>query len=103
MNADIEEAAEVLHVQGEMSIYRAIELAHLLLPAIGNPAKDVRMDLSRVTEFDTAGLQILLMARRVAASGGQRLRVVQASECVRQVLALCDLADLCDTPADSLA
>jgi ABC-type transporter Mla MlaB component len=45
-----------------------------------------------VTEFDTAGLQLVLMARRLAESKGHRLDVVQPSECVLDVLKLCNVS-----------
>lgn len=78
-----------LRVHGEMTIYRASEVAQTLFAAIRTHAGDVSLDLSDVTEFDTAGLQIVLLARRMAESDGRRLDVVQPSECVAEVLKLC--------------
>jgi len=46
------------------------------------------LDLSAVTEFDSAGLQLLLMARREAARLGRQLVVSAASHAVRDVFAL---------------
>ena len=82
-------SADVLRVQGEMTIYRAAELAQTCL---GEPATQI--DLSEVTEIDTAGLQLLLVMNRVAVAAGRRLHVVNPSSCVRDVLALCNLTDL---------
>jgi anti-anti-sigma regulatory factor len=48
--------------------------------------------MSDVTEFDTAGLQLVLMARRMVEANGHRLDVVQPSECVSEVLKLCNVA-----------
>lgn len=79
-------------VHGEMTIYRASEIAQTLLAAIRAHEGDVSLDLSAVTEFDTAGLQIVLMARRLAAMNGYRLDVMQPSECVVEVLELCNVA-----------
>lgn len=81
-----------LRVHGEMTIYRAGEVAQTLLAEVRAHAGDVSLDLSEVTEFDTAGLQIVLMARRLAEAGGRRLDVVQPSECVLEVLQLCNVA-----------
>ncbi|MDY6946729.1 MAG: STAS domain-containing protein [Pseudomonadota bacterium] len=81
-----------LRVQGEMTIYRAGEVAQALFAAIRAHDGDVSLDLSEVTEFDTAGLQLVLMARRMAETNGRRLEVVQPSECVAEVLHLCHVA-----------
>jgi anti-anti-sigma regulatory factor len=45
-------------------------------------------DLSAVTEFDSAGLQLLLIARQEAARLGKQLAVPAASPAVRDVFAL---------------
>ena len=87
-----------LRVQGEMTIYRAGELAQGLFTAVREQSGDLHLDLSEVTEFDTAGLQILLMARHIAEARGARLDFVRASECVTDVLRLCNVADTV-TPA----
>lgn len=83
---------EALRVQGEMTIYRASEVAQTLFAAVRDHDGDVSLDLSEVSEFDTAGLQLVLMARRLAEADGRRLDVVQPSECVSEVLNLCNVA-----------
>jgi anti-anti-sigma factor len=81
-----------LRVDGEMTIYRANEVAQTLFAALRAHAGDVSLDLSDVTEFDTAGLQLVLMARRMVEANGRRLEVAQPSECVVDVLGLCNVA-----------
>lgn len=81
-----------LRIDGEMTIYRASELAQTLFAAIRAHGGDVHLNLSAVTEFDTAGLQLVLMARRLAESDGHRLDVLQPSECVLEVLNLCNVS-----------
>lgn len=84
-------AAQTLRIDGEFSIYRAAELKPVLLQAIeSSPVLDV--DLSGVAEFDTAGVQLLLLAKRVAAERGHELRLVRHSAVVVDVLQLLDLA-----------
>lgn len=80
-------AAACLAVEGEMTIYRAAELKPALLDAVRTHGAPV-LDLSAVTEFDSAGLQLLMMARREAAALGKRLDVSAASLAVRDVFAL---------------
>ena len=71
-------AAACLAVEGEMTIYRAAELQPVLLDAVRTHDAPA-LDLSEVTEFDCAGMQLLLVARREArrlgpgqAEGGDR-------------------------------
>ncbi|MFN8075579.1 MAG: STAS domain-containing protein [Kineosporiaceae bacterium] len=52
------------------------------------PAAVLDLDLAAVTELDTAGLQLLLLAARETALSGGGVRVVAASDAVRRVLAL---------------
>lgn len=102
MNQDNQSRDEVLRLQGEVTIYRAGELAQQVLTAVRRQ-RCSRIDLSEVTELDTAGIQILLMARRLASAGEIPLQVVNPSECVRDVLSLCNLAHLVDAPAGQAA
>ena len=65
-------AAACLAVEGEMTIYRAAELKPALLDAV-RAHEAPALDLSAVTEFDSAGLQLLLVARQEAARLGRQL------------------------------
>ncbi|HWK73824.1 MAG TPA: STAS domain-containing protein [Povalibacter sp.] len=99
MNQDIQGRNEVLRLHGEMTIYRAGELAQQVLSALRQQPLP-HIDLSEVTEFDTAGMQILLLAHRFAAASEMRLAIVNPSECVREVLTLCNLTHLIDAQAE---
>jgi anti-sigma B factor antagonist len=80
-----------LRIEGELTIYRAAELKQTLLAAVAaNEA--VEVDLSQVSEFDSAGLQLLLLAKREAGATGRSLRLVDHSPAVVEVLELFDLA-----------
>ena len=85
--------APVLRLDGELSIYRAAELKPLTLGAVAAAAgaAEARFDLSEVTEIDTAGVQLLLLARREAAAGGLTLALCDASPAVRSAFALLEL------------
>ncbi|MBQ5947357.1 lipid asymmetry maintenance protein MlaB [Massilia sp. ST3] len=81
----------ILRIEGELSIYRAAELRQELLAALdGAAALDI--DLSAVTELDSAGVQLLLAAGKSAHAGRKALRLLAPSEAVREVFALIDLA-----------
>ena len=57
------DASTVLTIEGDMNIYRAAELKQLLVTAAEN-ATVVHVDLCDVTELDSAGVQLLLLARQ---------------------------------------
>lgn len=94
-------AAFAVALDGELTIYRAAELKPVLLDAL-HGASAPAFDLSGVTEIDTAGVQLLLLAQREAAAAGARLRLVAPSAAVRDALQLLALESLLGTePAEA--
>lgn len=84
-----------LALNGEMTIYSAAQLKSPLLDASrGNKVLDV--DLSQVSEFDVAGLQLIALMKREALARGNQLRFISHSAAVSEVLQLCNLAELFD-------
>jgi len=79
--------AACLAVEGEMTIYRAAELQPALLDLVRTHDAPA-LDLSAVTEFDSAGLQLLLVARSEATRLGKPFAVAAASPAVRDAFAL---------------
>ena len=77
-----------------MTIYSAAALAQRIAAAIADASGgEPRLDLSQVTEIDTAGLQILLMARKLARPRGG-LALIAPSPRVQALLRLCGLEDM---------
>jgi anti-anti-sigma factor len=74
----------VLHIEGELTIFRAAELMQTLLAS--PPPADV--DLSGVTEIDTAGLQLLMLAKKRAVAEHRQLSLVAHSAAVTEVFEL---------------
>ena len=72
------------------------QIAALLAPWLGPDA--TQLDLSHVMELDTAGLQLLLTARRFASAAGRELSVTNPSRVVSDVLELCRLGALLAPP-----
>lgn len=91
MTAETQNAAALLSIQGEMNIYRAVELKQALLAPIV-PGATVEVDLSGVTDLDTAGLQVLMLAKKTAQALGGELRLVAHSPVVVDVLELLHLS-----------
>jgi anti-sigma B factor antagonist len=77
-----------------MTIYTCGDLKARLLEELAAHPDATRLDLSRVVELDTAGLQLLLTARRYASDAGRELSVANPSRVVADVLELCRLGAL---------
>jgi anti-anti-sigma regulatory factor len=82
-------APSVLRIEGELTIFRAAELKPVLL---AQPAPSA-IDLSGVTEIDTAGLQLLMVAKQVALAEGRTLQLVATSPAVDELLTLLDVCN----------
>ena len=83
--------ARTLVIDGELTIHTAAERKAALVASL-EAGDDLDLELSGVTELDTAGLQLLLMAHREAAAVGHRLRLVDPSRAVLDVLAIAHLS-----------
>lgn len=84
--------AHRLDIDGELTIAVAAEQQGRLRAFLRQcAAATAELDLSGVTELDTAGLQILLAARREAAHQGTALTFHAPSPAVRDVFATANL------------
>ncbi len=83
-----------MRIVGEMTVYTAAALQKQVLDGITGRTATKLLDLSEVSEMDTAGLQILLVARRHAIALGRELQVVAASSAVSDVLELLQLTTI---------
>jgi anti-anti-sigma factor len=73
-----------------MTIYRAADLKTLVLDAL-RKTRVLEIDLSGVTELDTAGLQVLMLAKQTAAADQRELRLLQHSPAVVEIFDMLDL------------
>ena len=81
-----------LSLDGELTIYRAAELKELLLNALAAGGGDLEVDLSGVSDFDSAGLQLLMLAKKTAQERGRELRLTGHSPAVLEVFELLNVA-----------
>lgn len=81
----------LLHVEGEMTIYTAAELKSQLLPHLAH-SRGLEINLSQVSEVDSAGLQLLILAKRETQLKGQTLLLTSHSSAVQEAFELCNLA-----------
>jgi anti-anti-sigma factor len=88
--------AQTLHIEGELTIYRAAELCETLQATLAAlpPGADLTLGLAGVTEMDSAGVQLLIAARKSAAAAGRALRLRDPSPAVADVFATLRLAPL---------
>jgi len=71
-------------VIGPLNIYEAAQFKQGLVGIIRDAVSfaSIEMDLSEVSELDTTGVQLLVLARREAAAIGKGLRVTARSAAV---------------------
>ena len=79
-----------IEIKGEMNIYSVAALRSQLLDAL-DAASEVEVDLSAVGEIDSAGMQLMVAAKREAAQRQKALRFSGHSPAVIDVLELCKL------------
>ncbi len=77
-----------LRIEGELTIFRAMELKPVLLaePPI------TEIDLSGVTDLDTAGVQLLMLAKKTAQAQGRDIRLSAHSPVVLDVFEILNVA-----------
>ena len=81
-------------IEGELTIYRAAELAAAMRAALAEVPGGgaLELDLSDVSEMDSAGVQLLIAARRSTQESGRTLRVAGSSPAVAEVFRTLQLA-----------
>ena len=79
-----------ISIEGEMTIYRAAELKHMLLNDIVDQ-QSIEVDLSKVTEIDSAGVQLLILAKKEAQARQHKLSLVSHSTAIVDVFELLNL------------
>ena len=75
----------IVEINDDMTIYNASELRKGLLPLLKKPL-DLVIDLHGVRDIDSAGIQLLVLAKRTRAAGNLKLSLEGHSECVMNAL-----------------
>jgi anti-sigma B factor antagonist len=88
---------QTLDITGEMTIYTAAEQKGQLLAFIES-GQSLEINLSQVSELDTAGTQLLILAKQEAARAQKKLRFVMHSNAVLDVLELANLTTVFGDP-----
>jgi len=74
-----------LKIEGSLSVYEVAELREKILAYL-EKNKDMILDLEEVTECDTAGIQLLYSARKIAEEEGKTFTVTSASDPVFEAI-----------------
>ncbi len=78
-------------VNGDMTIYTAAECHGLLQQCLESGA-EIEIDLSGVTDIDSAGMQLLIATKKAGARLGKPVRLISHSSPVQEIIDLYRLA-----------
>lgn len=91
IHVETEEGRRRLRIGGELNVYSAPDLKRQLLDHL-DAAPELEINLSQVDEMDTAGFQVLYLAKREAMKNGKMLRLTSHSPAVLEVMDLYNMA-----------
>jgi anti-anti-sigma factor len=91
INTEQRGSVHCIHLEGELTIYAAAAVKAGLLDVLAG-AVEIEIDLTGVTAIDTAGVQLLIAAKREAAADGVPLRLVGHSAAALELIELYELA-----------
>lgn len=77
-------------IAGDLTIFTAQEWKTALLAPLVDSG-NIEVDLSAVSDIDTAGLQLLIMLKLEAFTRDKTLQLIGHSAAVREIIDLCDL------------
>lgn len=80
-----------MEIEGELSIFNAIAVRDRMLESI-EKGDEIEVDLAKVDEIDSAGVQLMVAAKREATRRNKPLRFVGHSPAVLDIVDLCDLS-----------
>jgi len=84
-------------ISENMTIYNAAEQKIMLLKALED-CEELDLDLSQVSEMDTAGFQVLLLTKREALKANKTVRLTAHSKPVTELLDLYNMASYFGDP-----
>jgi len=81
-----------LKLEGELTIYNAAEMKTSIFAEL-QKNKELEIDLGKVNEIDSAGLQLLLLAKREATNHNKSMRLINHSEAALEIFNLYHVAE----------
>jgi len=98
--SDVNVEQEEIAFEGDMTIYNAESFKQDLFSVI-EKKKNVSVDLTGVSEFDTAGFQVLIIGKKYAHENKVELSLCAASEPVSEVFKLYGMSELLESHHES--
>ncbi|UGA57483.1 STAS domain-containing protein [Vibrio sp. VB16] len=87
----------VIHISDEMTIYTVLEQKNSLLPYL-KTGHTIHVDLSDVSELDSAGIQLLIFLKKQALEIGAEFKLQHHSQAVFEVIELFKLTEFFTDP-----
>ncbi len=87
----------IAYIEGEMTIYNAAELKDRLMP-LQDGWQELEINLAKVTEIDSAGIQLLMLLKKERAEHQLSLSLTDHSNTVLDVFELMDLVSYFNDP-----
>ena len=97
MSQDAKASASRIALDRDLTIYNAGGVKSQFLDAL-EAHELLELDLSQVAEIDTAGIQLLVLAKRESLRQKRSLRIVAHSPAVRDAIDFFDLASYFGDP-----
>lgn len=93
MKLTLENRTDFLYIEpeGELTIYNAAAIKDQLTPVF-SAQQDVEINLSKVTDIDSAGIQLLLLTKRELLTAGRELRLTAHSRTIIELFELYNLS-----------
>ena len=81
-----------ISLNGEMTIYTCNEMKIKLMEAVSKDC-NVTINVSNVTEMDTAGLQLLILVKNELMQNDFQLMIIGKNESVTGVMNICNMSE----------
>jgi anti-sigma B factor antagonist len=96
------EGLTLLTIQDEMTIYNVLEQKNTIYPHL-KPDHELQIDLSAVSEIDSAGMQLLMFLKNEAIRKQNELSFIHHSQAVVDVVEMFNLSSFFNDPVVILA
>jgi len=99
---DKKDSPTLIIIQDEMTIYNVLEHKKKLYPYLKNE-KSLQIDLSNVSEIDSAGMQLLIFFKYQSQIEKKEITFIEHSESVMEVVNIFSFSSFFDIPVISSA
>lgn len=90
----------LLKIDGELTLYMAAEYKEALMGKY-LPDRNLEVDLSKVVDIDTGGLQLLIALGKQTLGGGHNLKIISTSEAASEAMTLNRFCDVFPCESES--